>query len=51
MLQYLMDENVNPLYTNQLRRREPDLVIRAVGEPDTPPKGTLDPEILYKNPS
>lgn len=46
MLQYLMDENVNPLYTNQLRRQKPDLVIRAVGEPDTPPKGTLDPEIL-----
>lgn len=46
MLKYLMDENVNPVYINQLRRRKPDLVIRAVGEPDTPLKGTLDPEIL-----
>ncbi len=46
MLRYLMDENVNPVYINQLRRRESDLIIRAVGEPDTPPKGTLDPEIL-----
>lgn len=46
MLKYLMDENVNPVYLNQLRRRESDLIIRAVGEPDTPPKGTLDPEIL-----
>ena len=42
MLKYLMDENVNPVYLNQLRRRESDLIIRAVGEPDTPPKGTLD---------
>lgn len=41
-----MDENVNPIYINQLRRREPDLVIRSVGEPNTPPTGTLDPEIL-----
>ncbi|TAE97725.1 MAG: hypothetical protein EAZ79_09920 [Oscillatoriales cyanobacterium] len=36
MLRYLMDENVNPVYINQLRRRESDLIIRAVGEPDTP---------------
>lgn len=46
MLRYLMDENVNSIYPNQLRRRAPDLVIRSVGEPDTPPKSTLDPEIL-----
>ncbi|XWK90631.1 MAG: hypothetical protein U7127_11440 [Phormidium sp.] len=45
-IQYLIDENVNPLYPQQLRRREPELVIQVVGEPATPPKGTLDPEIL-----
>lgn len=45
-LKYLIDENVNPLYPNQIRRREPDNVIKVVGEPETPPKGTLDPEIL-----
>lgn len=45
-LKYLIDENVNPLYPNQLRRREPGIVIQVVGEPETPPKGTLDPEIL-----
>jgi hypothetical protein len=45
-LKYLMDENVNPMYANQLRRQEPDLVIMAVGEPHTPVQGTLDPEIL-----
>jgi hypothetical protein len=37
MLKYLMDENVNPVYINQLRRRRSDLVIFAVGELDTPP--------------
>ena len=46
VLKYLMDENVDPVYTNQLRRLKPDLVVWAVGEPDTPAKGTLDPEIL-----
>jgi Domain of unknown function (DUF5615) len=46
-LKYLMDENVDPVYTNQLRRQKPDLVVWAVGEPDTPAKGTLDSEILY----
>jgi hypothetical protein len=45
-LKYLIDENVNPLYPNQIRLREPDIVIKVVGETETPPKGTLDPEIL-----
>ncbi len=45
-LQYLMDENVDPVYALQLRRQQPDLVVWAVGEPNTPPKSTLDPEIL-----
>jgi hypothetical protein len=42
---YLMDENVNPLYAQQLMRQS-SLTIRAVGEPATPTQGTLDPEIL-----
>ncbi|MBW4493344.1 MAG: DUF5615 family PIN-like protein [Oscillatoria princeps RMCB-10] len=45
-LQYLIDENVNPLYPNQMRRREPNIVIKVVGESEAPPKSTLDPEIL-----
>ncbi|MCU0543611.1 MAG: DUF5615 family PIN-like protein [Oscillatoriaceae cyanobacterium Prado104] len=45
-LTYLIDENVNPLYPNQIRLREPEIVIKVVGETETPPKGTLDPEIL-----
>lgn len=46
-LKYLIDENVNPIYPNQIRLREPDIIIKVVGEPKTPPKSTLDPEILY----
>ncbi|MGL5033864.1 MAG: DUF5615 family PIN-like protein [Microcystaceae cyanobacterium] len=41
-----MDENVDPLYIKQLRRKMSDLVVWSVGEPNTPSKGTLDPEIL-----
>ena len=45
-LKYLMDENVDPIYPTQLRLNHPNLNIRMIGEPDTPPKGTKDPEIL-----
>ncbi len=45
-IQYLFDENVDPAYVNLIRRRNPDLVVLAVGELTAPSKGTLDPEIL-----
>lgn len=45
-LKYLLDENVDPLYKTQTVRQEKELIIWAVGEPYTPAKGTLDPEIL-----
>ena len=45
-LQYLIDENISPVYPKQIRCREPSIIIKVVGEPETPPKGTLDPEIL-----
>ncbi|MEH2250453.1 DUF5615 family PIN-like protein [Nostoc sp.] len=45
-LQYLIDENVNPIYPNQIRLREPDIAIKVVGESGTLPKSTLDLEIL-----
>ncbi len=45
-LKYLMDENVDPIYTTQLRRQKPDLFVLAVGELTAPPRGTQDPEIL-----
>ncbi len=47
-IKYLMDENVDPIYQIQSRRKEPDLVVWAIGDPNTPPKGTLDPDILHR---
>lgn len=47
MLKYLLDENVDPSYKIQLTRLNPNLIIWVVGEPSTPPRGTLDPEILF----
>ena len=41
-----MDENVDPVYTKQLRRFQPQSFTLAVGDITTPPRGTLDPEIL-----
>ncbi len=45
-LNYLLDENVDPVYQAQLLRRNPDLVMWVIGDPGAPPIGTLDPEIL-----
>lgn len=45
-IQYLFDENVDPAYFNQIRRRNPDLVVLAVGKLTAPAPGTLDPEII-----
>jgi len=45
-LKYLLDENVDFAYLNQLQKKKPDLVVKAVGEPGYPPKRTPDPDIL-----
>ncbi|NJK67086.1 MAG: DUF5615 family PIN-like protein [Microcoleus sp. CSU_2_2] len=45
-IQYLFDENVDPAYANQIRRRNPNVFVLAVGELTAPAQGTLDPEIL-----
>jgi hypothetical protein len=44
-IQYLLDEHIACLYRTQLMRQCPDLVVRMIGDPDAPPKGTLAPEI------
>ncbi|MEG3885672.1 DUF5615 family PIN-like protein [Microcoleus sp. herbarium19] len=46
-LRYLLDENVDSAYQIQLLRRNPSLTVLLVGDPGTPPKSTLDPDILY----
>ena len=45
-INYLLDENLPPLYKVQLLRRQSDLIVWMIGEPGVPPTGTLDPEIL-----
>ena len=45
-IQYLLDEHIASLYRTQLMRQAPELVVRMIGDPDAPSKGTLDPEIL-----
>ncbi|MEH2179002.1 hypothetical protein [Nostoc sp.] len=45
-IRYLLDEHLNPTYRSQLVRRNPELVVRIIGDLDVPPKGTPDPEIL-----
>lgn len=45
-IKYLIDENMSPLYKEQLQIQQPDLIVYAVGDSDVPPKSTKDPEIL-----
>lgn len=45
-LKYLMDENIDPIYPTQIRSKQIGLIIRVIGEPSIPAKGTKDPEIL-----
>ena len=45
-IHYLLDENVDPMYKAQLLRRQPDLVVWAVGDPGTLPVGSSDADIL-----
>ena len=45
-LKYLLDENVDPNFKIQLTRNHSHLVMWIVGEPNTPSRGTLDPQIL-----
>ncbi len=45
-IQYLLDEHIASLYRTQLLRKAPYLIVRRIGDPDAPPRGTLDPDIL-----
>ena len=46
VIQFLLDENVNPRLFKALRRHAPEMVVWMVGQPGTPPLQTLDPDIL-----
>ncbi len=43
---YLIDENTTHAIAAQLRRRQPNIKIRTIGDGVAPPIGTLDPDIL-----
>ena len=45
-LNYLIDENVNPIYPQQIKIIEPSINVKVIGEKGTPSRGTLDPDIL-----
>jgi len=48
-VRYLLDENLPPLYQEQLLRYQPNLTVLMIGELSDikiPAKGTLDPDIL-----
>ena len=45
-IRYLVDENTTRAIGDQLRRRQPDMAVLAVGDDLAPPRGTPDPDIL-----
>lgn len=45
-IKYLLDEHVNSRLRKALKQLAPDIVVWRIGDPGTPPLGTLDPEIL-----
>lgn len=45
-IRYLVDENTTHALCDQLRRRQPDIEVLTIGDDLSPPRGTLDPDIL-----
>jgi hypothetical protein len=45
-IQYLLDEHVAHAIRDGLSRRWPDVIAWVIGDPGTPERGTLDPDIL-----
>lgn len=43
---FLLDEHVNRAIQRQLRRLDPEIDVLAIGDPEAPPAGTPDPDIL-----
>jgi hypothetical protein len=43
---FLLDEHVNRAIQRQLRRLDSQIEVLGIGDPEAPPTGTLDPEIL-----
>jgi hypothetical protein len=45
-IQYLIDENVDDSLRKGLHLHYPEIVVWRIGDPDAPPFGTLDSDIL-----
>ncbi|MBD2144252.1 DUF5615 family PIN-like protein [Sphaerospermopsis sp. FACHB-1194] len=45
-IRFLLDENLSPKLKFAVFRLNPAIDIVRVGDPDAPPLGTLDPELL-----
>jgi len=45
-VRFLLDENLPPRLKVAILRFNPAIDVLRVGDPETPPLGTLDPEIL-----
>lgn len=45
-IRFLLDENLSPKIKFAVLRLNPAIDIVRVGDPDAPPLGTLDPELL-----
>jgi hypothetical protein len=46
-VRFLLDENLPPRLKVALLRLNPAIDVLRIGEPDTPPLSTLDPDILH----
>lgn len=46
-IHYLIDENISPMYKQQLLKKDFEVRVYAVGDPGCPSRGTLDPAILF----
>lgn len=45
-IKYLLDEHIPTAYRTQLIRLDPELVVKVIGDPNSPSKSTPDPDIL-----
>ena len=45
-VRFLLDENLSPRIKVALRRLNPSIDILRIGDPDAPPLGTSDSEVL-----
>jgi len=45
-VRFLIDGDLSPDYVRELRRYDAAIDVLRIGQPDAPPRGTLDPDVL-----